>query len=185
MGHQLFSGWYQMILDVFRCSQLFSDVFSWVVRTFFLRMPSIDCRYSIEILRCVQDVLRCPQMFADVRCSGIFSDDHRCFWIFSRYSFWWFLDVLLMFSGCLQDFPGFFHFHAPMGLVDLAEFNEHFKWKNQPWWFKGTQWSPTIGWTQLFDEPQLFHYQLEVWTLTIQKSTVIYPSLTDGLLIPL
>ena len=25
MGPQLFSGWYQMILDVFRCSQLFSD----------------------------------------------------------------------------------------------------------------------------------------------------------------
>ena len=31
IGPQLFSGWYQMILDVFRCSQLFSDVFSWVV----------------------------------------------------------------------------------------------------------------------------------------------------------
>ena len=30
-GPQLFSGWYQMILGVFRCSQLFSDVFSWVV----------------------------------------------------------------------------------------------------------------------------------------------------------
>ena len=29
MGHQLFLGWYQMILDVFRCSQLFTDVFSW------------------------------------------------------------------------------------------------------------------------------------------------------------
>ena len=26
MGPQLFSGWYQMILDVFRCNQLFSDV---------------------------------------------------------------------------------------------------------------------------------------------------------------
>ena len=26
MGPQLFLGWYQMILDVFRCSQLFSDV---------------------------------------------------------------------------------------------------------------------------------------------------------------
>ena len=31
MGPQLFSGWYQTILDVFRCSQLFSDVFNWVV----------------------------------------------------------------------------------------------------------------------------------------------------------
>ena len=30
-GPQLFSGWYQMILDVFQCSQLFFDVFSWVV----------------------------------------------------------------------------------------------------------------------------------------------------------
>ena len=27
IGPQLFSGWYQMILDVFQCSQLFSDVF--------------------------------------------------------------------------------------------------------------------------------------------------------------
>ena len=27
MGPQLFSGWYQMILDVFQCSQLCSDVF--------------------------------------------------------------------------------------------------------------------------------------------------------------
>ena len=31
MGPQLLSGWYQMVLDVFWCSQLFSDVFSWVV----------------------------------------------------------------------------------------------------------------------------------------------------------
>ena len=31
MGPQLFSGWYQMILDVCQCSQLFFDVFSWVV----------------------------------------------------------------------------------------------------------------------------------------------------------
>ena len=28
-----------------------------------------------------------------------------------------------------------------------------------------------------FDDPQLFHDQLEVWTLIIQKSTVIPPSL--------
>ena len=55
MGPQLFSGWYQMILDVCQCSQLFFDVFSWVVTFmdnhplcghFFLRMPSIDHRYS-------------------------------------------------------------------------------------------------------------------------------------------
>ena len=97
-----------MILDVFRCSQLFSDVFSWVVTFmdnhplcghFFLRMSSIDHRYSIEILRSVKDVLRCSQMS---------TDDHRCFWIFSRY----FIDVLLMFSRCSLDvlrmFAGFF-----------------------------------------------------------------------------
>ena len=30
---------------------------------------------------------------------------------------------------------------------------------------------------QLFDDPQLFHDQLEVWTLIIQKSSVIPPSL--------
>ena len=69
-----------MILDVFRCSQLFSDV---------LRMPSIDQKYSIEILRFVQDVLRCSQ------------------------------DVCRIFPGCFQD--------APMGLVGLVEFDDHFK----------------------------------------------------------
>ena len=77
-------------------------------------MPTIDHRYSINILRCVQDVLRCSQMF---------SDDHRCFWIFSRYS----IDVLLMFSRCSQDicriFPGFFQ-DAPMGHVGLVEFDD-------------------------------------------------------------
>ena len=40
--------------------------------------------------------------------SQMFSDDHRCFWIFSRYS----IDVLLMFSRCSLDvlrmFAGFF-----------------------------------------------------------------------------
>ena len=30
---------------------------------------------------------------------------------------------------------------------------------------------------QLFDDPQVFHDQLEVWTLIIQKSSVIPPSL--------
>ena len=41
MGPQLFSGRYQMILDVFQCSQLFSDVFSWVV-TFIESLP-VQC----------------------------------------------------------------------------------------------------------------------------------------------
>ena len=55
-------------------------------------MSSIDHRYSIEIL-CVRDVLKSSQIFTDV------TDDHRCFWIFSRY----FVDVLLMFSRCSLD----------------------------------------------------------------------------------
>jgi len=56
----------------------------------------------------------CPQLIRDIllrfldlfhmcsdvlRCSQMFSDDHRCFWIFSRY----FIDVLLMFSRCSLD----------------------------------------------------------------------------------
>ena len=68
--------------------------------------------------------LRCAQMFSDVhRCFG---HDHRCFWIFSRYS----VDVLLMLSRCSQDvwmiFLGCFQ-NAPMGLVGLVEFDDHFK----------------------------------------------------------
>ena len=72
-------------------------------------------------------------MCSDVlRCSQMFSDDHRCFWIFSRYS----IDVLLMFSRCSQDicriFPGCFH-DALMGLVGLVDFDDHFKWKYGQW----------------------------------------------------
>ena len=48
-------------------------------------------------------------MCSDVlRCSQMFSDDHRCFLIFSRYS----IDVLLVFFRCSLDFlrmfAGFF-----------------------------------------------------------------------------
>ena len=46
MGPQLFSGWYQMILDVFQCSQLFYDVFSWV-GTFMDNHPM--CAYFVEL----------------------------------------------------------------------------------------------------------------------------------------
>ena len=94
MSPQLFSGWYQMILDVFRCSQLFSDVFSRVVafmdnhplcRHFFSGCPHLITdilqRFSdvfkmcSDVLRCVQDVLRCSQMFLDVfRWSQMFLD---------------------------------------------------------------------------------------------------------------
>ena len=100
-----------MILDVFQCSQLFSDVFSWVVTFmdnhplcghFFSGCPQLitDILYRFsDVFKICSDVLRCSQMF---------SDDHRCFWIFSRYS----IDVLLMFSRCSLDvlrmFAGFF-----------------------------------------------------------------------------
>ena len=36
---------------------------------------------------------------------------------------------------------------------------------------------------QIFDDPQLFDDQLEVWTLIIEKSTVIPPSLMVLLLL--
>ena len=88
--------------------------------TFFLRLPSINHIYSeilLDVFKICSDVLKCSQMF---------SDDHRCFWIFSRYS----IDVLLMFSRCSQDicriFPGCFH-DALMGVVGLVDFDEHFK----------------------------------------------------------
>ena len=51
---QLFSGWYQMILDVFQCSQLFSDVFSWVV-TFMDNHPLCGHFFS-----------GCPQLITDI-----------------------------------------------------------------------------------------------------------------------
>ena len=82
-----------------------------------------------------------------------------------------------MFPGCLQDFSRIFFQDAPMGLMGLVEFDDHFKWKYGRKWSKGIRWSPTIRWTQLFEDPQLFDDQLEVWTLTIQKSTVIPQSL--------
>ena len=168
MGPQLFSGWYQMILDVFRCSQLFSDVFSWVVTFmdnhplcghFFSGCPQLitDILYRFsDVFKICSDVLRCSQMF---------SDDHRCFWIFSRYS----IDVLLMFSRCSLDVPrmiaGFFQ-------------DDHFKWKIQRnsmipnysmipairWspaigWFPAIRWSPVIRWSigsMDFDNPKVY-----------------------------
>ena len=64
MGPQLFSGWYQMILGVFRCSQLFSDVF----RLFSNCFPTMfsDCwnplqaelNYLWWVLSCSQDDIR-------------------------------------------------------------------------------------------------------------------------------
>jgi len=64
MGPQLFSGWYQMILDVFRCSQQFSNVF----RLFSNCFPTMfsDCwnplqaelNYLWWVLSCSQDDIR-------------------------------------------------------------------------------------------------------------------------------
>ena len=96
-------------------------------------------------------------MFSDVlRCSQMFSDEHRCFWIFSRYS----IDVLLMFSRCSQDvcriFPGCFQ-DALMGLVGLVEFDDHFKYGLL--WSKGTRWSQAIRWSigrMDFDNPKVY-----------------------------
>ena len=52
------------------------------------KLPSLG--HFSDVLKMCSDVLRCSLMF---------SDDHRRFWIFSRYS----IDILLMFSRCSQD----------------------------------------------------------------------------------
>ena len=54
------------------------------------RMPQMAHICSIDILRCVQDVLRSLEMFSDV---------HRCSWMFSRCS----QDFSMMFSGYPHD----------------------------------------------------------------------------------
>ena len=144
-----------MILHVCQCSQLFFDVFSWVVtfmdnhplcRHFFSGCPQLitDILYRFsDVFKICSDVLRCSQMF---------SDDHRCFWIFSRYS----IDVLLMFSRCSLDVPrmiaGFFQ-------------DDHFKWKihrnsmipNYSM-IPTIRWSPAIRWSNGsmdFDNPKV------------------------------
>ena len=74
-----------------------------------------------------------------------------------------------MFPGYLQDFSRMFSGCSngscgPGGI----------------WWtfqMKGIRSSPTIWWPQLIDDRQLFDDKLEVWTLIIQNSTVIPPSL--------
>ena len=77
-------------------------------------------------------------------------------------------DVLRMFAGFFQD---------DIRMLRLVFWSWWVLWSFQmKVWSKGTQWSPTIPWSQLFNDPQLFNDQLEVWTLIIQKSTVIPPS---------
>ena len=91
---------------------------------------------------------RFVQMFSDVqRCSKMFSNCHRCFWMFSRYS-QMFLDVLSMFSG---------YFHDVRRLLSGC--------------------SSMIGRNSMIPESSIQReFQLGVWTLIIQKTTVNHPS---------
>ena len=118
-----------------------------------------------DVFRCSQDALiRCVRMFNNVLSV------RSCSWMFSR---------------CFHDIWS----------------KSFFKWKFCLWWFKRIWWSLADGLkvisnestdfndpedfddSQLFDDPQLFvdpqqfDDQLEVWTLIIEKSTVIPPLL--------
>ena len=85
-----------------------------------------------------------------------------------------FQDVCRIFTGCFQD--------ALMGLIGLVELiisNESMNFKDpkesdDPQLFDDPQ---VFNDPQVFDDSQLFDDQLEVWTLIIEKSTVIPPSL--------
>ena len=77
---QLFSGWYQMISDVFRCSQQFSDVFRLLSDSF----PNFfsDCWNPLQAeLDYLWWVLICSQddISDDFRCFPMFSAVFRCF----------------------------------------------------------------------------------------------------------
>ena len=64
-----------------------------------------------------------------LRYAQMFSDVHRCFQMITDVS-GFSLDVFLMLSRCFQDicwiFPGCSQ-DAPIGLVGLVEFDDHFK----------------------------------------------------------
>ena len=69
MGPQLFSGWYQMILDVFQCSQLFSDVFRLFSDDVF-RLLKSSSNWTKSSMMGPQLFLGWYQMILDVfRCS--------------------------------------------------------------------------------------------------------------------
>ena len=69
------------------------------------RTTSSNDIFPTETVACsTQNTFPNPWEGDILRCSQMFSDDHRCFWIFSRYS----IDVLLMFSRCSLDVPGMF-----------------------------------------------------------------------------
>ena len=152
-----------MILDVFQCSQLFFDVFSWVVTFmdnhplcghFFSGCPQLitDILYRFsDVFKICSDVLRCSQMF---------SDDHRCFWIFSRYS----IDVLLMFSRCSLDvlrmFAGFFQ--------DVFRM---LRWVLWAWWNLMIISNESMDFNdpKEFDDPRYSMIPVIRWTLIIQS----------------
>ena len=75
MGPQLFSGWYQMILDVFQCSQLFSDVFRLFSDDVFRLLKSSSNWTKSSMMgpqlflgwyQMILDVFRCSQQFSNV-----------------------------------------------------------------------------------------------------------------------
>ena len=73
IGPQLFSGWYQMILDVFQCSQLFSDVFRLFSDDVF-RLLKSSSNWTKSSMMGPQLFLGWYQMILDVfRCSQLLS----------------------------------------------------------------------------------------------------------------
>ena len=129
-----------------------------------LRMLKIAHRCSTDILRWVQDVFRCFQMFKGVfRCSQMF------------------LDVLLMFSRCSQDDLRIcpWCFHDVLLISDPIVFEILSLMIQEKWWSQSLWWSRSyFKWIQRnFMIPRYLmiqrEFQLEVWTLIIQKSTVI------------
>ena len=143
-------------------SDVLSYVFSWVV-TF------MDNHHCAEIFS--QDALNWSQLFYTdfqmcSRCAQMYSDDHRCFWLFSRYSTCS-LNVLRIFTGFFQDVFGMLRWVLWVWWNLMIISNECMD-LNDPKEFADPQ---------LFDDPQQLDDQLEVWTLIIQKSTKIPPSL--------
>ena len=87
-----------------------------------------------------------------------------------------FQGVCRIFPGCFQD--------APMGLVGLVEFDDHFKWKYGLQWSKGTQWSPTIFCAFSFLQSHILYlvivsFCLFVWVL-YSSSLCVFASLRLG-----
>ena len=99
-----------------------------------LRKVKIPPALVVTVFKICSDVLRCSQMF---------SDDHRCFWIFSRYS----IDALLMFIDVLRMFAGFFQ--------DVFRM---LRWVLWAWWnlMIISNESKDFNDPKEFDDPQLF-----------------------------